>query len=219
MNKMNKSYYIQQAFRNLQNLSRTAKGIVDVSASSDKAKVFRKLTSKQALDRTLFNFSKTINFLYSRKNIRFSSAEDLQRFIEDIAFRINKGVLKPNFLIRRTDSEKHPYTKIKFLKKAMNQFYNEMFKRLLNKKENSKKLAAWLIYRIDLSNHFFADGCGKTSLAVSSWILIRANLPLPKYHSREEFYKHAPKHIRGSNSKIDYQEFARWTKYYLSLFK
>ena len=79
-------------------------------------------------------------------------------------------------------------------------------------------MAGWVEYRIDLTDHFFTDDCGRVAKAISSWVLMRANRELPRYRSREELYQHAPTQIRGSNPEANRKEYELWMDYYKSLF-
>lgn len=101
----------------------------------------------------------------------------------------------------------------------MTQFYEEFFDRLSDPSEDPVRLAAWVEYRIDLTDHFFADGCGKISKAVSAWVLMRAGQQLPTYpEHRSEIFAHAPAVPRESNPVVDEAQLAVWERYYRSLF-
>ena len=91
------------------------------------------------------------------------------------------------------DSAKYPYTKTADLQKEMAQFYDEFYQRLKNPKQDPVELAAWLEYRVNFTDHIFADGCGKSSQALSNFIFMRNNLPLPRIASKKEIVQFAPK--------------------------
>lgn len=210
--------YLKQALENLRITSRTAKGVVDVSASPDKTREIQEgLSEQEAADRTTANLKEVIEQLYEQKDHQFKNPEELQTFIEDVARHINKGITKEDVLIRSHDSDKYPYTKVENLSQEMKQFYEEFFARLQNPSEDPESLAGWIEYRLDLTDHFFADGCGKTSKAISAWTLMRSNHRLPQYRSREELYQHAPTQIRGTNPEVNQKEFELWIEYYKSL--
>jgi len=214
-----KEEYLKQALENLQITSRTARGVVDVSASKDKNREMQDISEQEAATRATANFKEVIEQLYEQRNRQFENPEELQTFVEDIARHINKAITKEGILIRTHDSDKYPYTKVKDLPKEMRQFYEEFFVRLQNPTEDPEKLAGWVEYRINLTDHFFADGCSKTAKAISSWILMRYGHRFPRYRNREELYQHAPTQIRGTNPEANRKEFESWIKYYKSLFK
>lgn len=138
-----KDYYLRQALKNLQIISRAAKGVVDVSASVEKVKVMQEsVGAKETAGRATVNFKEVIEELYEQRNRKFENPEELQAFIEDIARHINKGITKRGTLIRSYDSERYPYTKVKDLPKEMKQFYEELFARLQNPSEDPKSLLA-----------------------------------------------------------------------------
>ena len=177
--------YKHTALANLAATSRTARGIVDTSASADKAEKMMGGTGAEVAERAVANFTSAIEKLFEARDTQFKDAAELRTFVEGIAQEINAGITKEGVLIRESDSEKFPYTRIKDLESAMNNFYEELFERLQNKDTDSVELAAWIEYRVDLSDHFFADGCGKAAKAISSWTLMRNKHILPTYRGRD----------------------------------
>lgn len=214
-------YYQQAALRNLEATSRTAKGTVDTSASKDKAaKMAEGLTAEKAADLAKKNFAEAVAKLFENKGTNFESPAALKSFIEDIAKTINGGILKEGQLLRSgADSDKYKsYTKTADVPRAFEQFAQELFQRMNDPQEDPKKLAAWAEYRIDLTDHFLADGCGKTAKAISSFILMRAEQRLPNYTTREEYYSNAPKEPRNLDGRADDDEqLKKFTEYYTKL--
>jgi hypothetical protein len=214
-----KERYVQAALENLRATSRTATGVVDTSASVGKAeKMASGLTPEQTAERALNNFTEAISYLYENKDRQFNESGELRVFVETVAQKINTGITKEGVLLRAEDSDKFPYTRIQDLESAMEQFYQELLERLSRPDADPKEIAAFVEYRIDLTDHFFADGCGKTANAISTWSLMRQNHALPKYKKREE-YQYAPTIIRGQDPKIDEEQWQRWLEYYKSLFE
>ncbi|MEI7792584.1 MAG: hypothetical protein WCI57_03835 [Candidatus Berkelbacteria bacterium] len=220
--------YLAEAMRNLDNTSRTAKGTVNVSASPDKAaKMQEGLTGESAAELAKNNFQEAIRTAYENKQSQFESPDELRQFVESIAATVNKGIIKEGTLIRSgEDSPKYPYTRIADLPNRMEKFYEEFEDRLKNPKEDPKSLAAWVEYKIDLSDHFFGDGCGKTAKLISSWVMMRAEKNLPDYtmggkipseQARENYYKNAPSTIPGTNPEREAEELRNWTNYYKQL--
>lgn len=216
---LTKKEYLDQSLRNLEITSRTAKGTIDTSASAGKKeKIADGLTADKAAQQALSNFKEAIEFLHQEKDKSFENPQQLRGFIEGIAIQINRGITKEGVLIRQEDSPKYPYTKITDLEMAMEDFYSELFRQLQNSNGDPIETAAWIEYRIDLTDHFFADGCGKTAKAISSWFLMKYNAPLPAYRNRKELYENAPNQRRGENSEITEIQYKRWVNYYKSLF-
>ncbi|HZN93011.1 MAG TPA: hypothetical protein VFB81_09920, partial [Myxococcales bacterium] len=159
---------------------------------------------------------------------QFQNPQELRAFVEKAAADINKGITKEGVLLRTgEDSPKYPYTKVADLPKAMDQFYGELFRRLDDPRQDPKQLAAWIEYRLDLTDHFFADGCGKTSKAISAWALMRKGEPLPEYGSRDAYFdlglakeaRRIPAQVRDLDTPTSNdQQFARWYSKYLEFF-
>lgn len=198
-------YYMNGAESNLRKTSRTANGIVDVSASKDKAdKMADGLTEQEAATRAIENYKQTMQRLFTQRERAFSSPEEVKIFIEGVGRDINSGITKEEFLIRDgEDSKKYPYTKVADLPKAMEDFYKELHQKLNDPAQDPIELAAWIEYRVNLSDHFFSDGCGKSSLALVQWALMRKGLPLPKLASKNDTIQHSPKTIRGIDPAAD----------------
>jgi hypothetical protein len=219
--------YLRQAQENLQATSRTANGNVDTSASADKAGKMQ-ASGDEAAELANRNFDGVMQTLYANRHRDFGSAQELRAFIEQQAADINKGITKEGVLLRAgEDSPKYPYTKVKDLPKATDQFYGELFKRLNDPRQDPKELAAWIEYRMDLTDHLFADGCGKTSKAISAWSLMRKGEPLPDYGSRDAYFdlarpkeeRRIPTQVRGLDTPTSADpQFMRWYSKYMEFF-
>lgn len=211
--------YLTQAQRNLEITSRTAQGTVDTSASVDKAqKMAEDLTAEKAAILATENFKNAIQQLYEKRDIKIRTAEEIKALVEQIATQINAGITKEGVLIRSgADSEKYPYTSVANLEEAMQQFYQEFTDRLNDPDQDPIELAAWVEYRIDLTDHLFADGCGKTAKAISSWVLMRGGKRLPQYSSRDDYYAHAPKLSRDLHPEAEAEQMEKWINYYQSI--
>lgn len=226
MNRLNEipprmDYYQRASERNLMRLSRTARGIVDTSASAGKAGQMRAdLTAETAARRAGENFRDALRLAFDRRDDAFARPEDVRDFVETIARTINRGITsEASPLLRSEDSVKHPeYTAVADLSAAFTQFCEELHLRLADPGQDPVELAAWTDYRINMSDHFLTDGCGKTSLAISSWIMMRAGRRVPAYPPRDQFYAHAPKRRRDPSvpDQADPQ-FAEYLDYFRTL--
>jgi len=212
--------YISIALENLQNTSRTAGGIVDVSASPDKAaKIAEGLSSESAASRALENFKRAVEYAYEHRDEEFADTDEIRGFVEHLVQMINNGIVAHGILIREgQDSPKYPYTRIEKLGEAMAEFYETLLATLDDEAVDPRELAAWIEYRIDLTDHFFADGCGKAAKAISAWILMRRGYKFPHYRGREDLYDHAPKNVRGIDPEVEQRQYAIWADYHRTLF-
>ena len=210
--------YREQALRNLVITSRTAQGEVDTSASSTKAAQMESLSGDEAARRARDNFEGAITLAYERRADTLDG-ESARTLVEDIATQVNGGILKEGVLLRHgEDSTKYPYTRLADLEEAMTAFYAEFAQRLSNPGDDPVDLAAWVEYNIDLTHHFFADGCGKTAKVISSMVLMRAGMPLPHYTDRKDYLAHAPTKIVGRDPQVDHDQYQAWLAYYRTLF-
>ena len=212
--------YVKAALDNLRATSRTASGTVDTTASRDKAASMSGVSGNQAAELAQGNFERAIKKLYDERHKTFAHPEQLRSFVEEIATLINTGIVKEGVLLRTHDSDKYPYTRVKNLEMAMKEFYTTFHELMRILEEEPIQLAAWVEYRMDLTDHFFADGCGKISKAISAWTLMRANHKLPKFpKERELLFAAAPtRAIDMIDAQEDSKQFAQWLTFYMSLF-
>ena len=208
--------YHEQAHHNLMATSRTAKGVVDTSASPDKAKEMSGVSGQDAADLATNNFHKAIDQGYAARNHQFKNPGEVRQFTEGLASTVNKGILADDApLLRRADSPKYPYTRTQDLPGAMDHFYGGLHQRLSDPNSDPVETAAYAEYGVDPGHHLFADGCGKTSKALSSAILMRHGMPLPTYAGgRDEYYKHVsrtePIGARPFDQDASYQDFLKY---------
>ena len=214
---LKKDDYEQVARRGLHQMSRTAMGVVDVSAAKEKAASMAAVSGEQARQATEASLTRAVDLMYQNRFTVFSTPAELRVFVEELARTVTDGVLKPDHLIRRHDSDKYPYTLVKDLEAAMEQFYVELHARMATG-ESPRTLAPWIEYRMNLSDHFFADGCGKTSQLMAGFVCMRAEHPFPLYRTSKEYYALNGKTRRGVDEKADAQTLQRVTAYYQKLF-
>ena len=220
--------YLDEANRNLIAMSRTAHGIIDTSASGTKKEAIAIDERADVAGLIRSSFDRAIEMAYSAKSHHFENIHELRTFIESMAATINGGIVKDGMLIRNgEDSSKYPYARIADLPKFMDEFYEQLYARMNSPEVDPIETAAFAEYGIDLTGHFFSDGCGKTAKAVSSFVLMRANHKLPDYsrgnsrsyqENRAEYYSHAPKQIPGLDPTLDERSYNDFVEYYRSLF-
>lgn len=211
--------YISQGLANLEATSRTARGEIDTSASESKSQDVEDLSSQRAAELARHNFTEAMQSAFAQKERELTNPTDVREFVENIAETINGGILKEGKLIRSgSDSQKYPYTRVAELEPAMDRFYQEFTRKLADPNQDPVELAAWVEYNIDLTHHFFADGCGKTAKVISSFVLMRSNKPLPNYTTRAEYYANAPTEVVGQDASVDKEQYDKWLGYYRTLF-
>lgn len=209
--------FVATTMLNLRNTSRTSNGVVDTSATTAKAESMA-ASGEQAGKIANRNFESTMHQLHTERNRQFTSPDELGQFIEKTALDVNRGILKEGMLLRTADSSKFPYTRIADLPQSFETFKQEFFHRLNDPKQNPRELAAWVEFNIDLTHHFFEDGCGKVSKALSAWVLARGSADLPQYRGREEYYQNAPQRLPTDTPAVRESQFQKWNSYYSTLF-
>jgi hypothetical protein len=202
--------FSRKCLANINGMSRTiGSGTVDTSATAKKAASMAKIDGSVG-DFARLNFQCVVERVHAERNRAFESPQDVRVFIETIATEINRGIVKEGILYRTANSTKFPYTAIAKLPDAMNQFCEEFHRRLSDGDQDPVALAAWVEYKIDLTDHFFEDGCGKVAKVLSAWVLARASAPLPAYRGREEYY--------GFVKDQDMLNEKAWEAYYRTFF-
>lgn len=216
-----KEHYLQQAMSNLEKTSRTAKGVVDTSASAGKAEKMAVGSGEQAAKLANDNFRHVIGQLHDAKHESFANHEDVMHFADTVNKTLGHGIMKEGVLERTDDSSKFPYTAVEDLPLARQQFAQELKHRIEDPHADPVETAAWIEWRANLTDHFWADGVGKTAKALGAWVLMKNNHPLPEYRGSKEMFEHAnrkrydPKN--GPESYLD-DDWKRWLAYYRTLF-
>jgi CRP-like cAMP-binding protein/predicted kinase len=185
--------FSRKCLATIKGMSRTiGKGVIDTSATAEKAHSIT-VTGDAAEEFARLNFQCVVERVYAERNRIMESPQDVRVFIEMIAKEINRGILKKEVLYRTADSTKFPYTAIAKLPEAMEDFCGEFYRRLHDPNQDPIALAAWVEYSVDLTDHFFEDGCGKIAKVLSAWVLARASdsssVTLPEYRGRDEYYE------------------------------
>lgn len=223
--------YQIKALKNLNLMSRTASsGKIDTSASiTKKDQIIQQENAELTKKIVNENYNKAIYFLYKNRKYNFKNPEELKLFIEQTAKIINSNITKEDNLYRSgEDSKKYNYTKIAEIPERLEDFVEEMFLKLNNPETNPFELAAFCEYRINLKDHFFADGCGKISQAIANFCLMRYQKDLPSFEykntnddiSPRSFYFKKIDEIRQESSSITNQVLKDkniekgWIKFY-----
>ena len=206
-------------YDNLMTMSRTANGILDVSASATKADAMQLTDQDKAAELAKRNFANAIDFILDKIDMKFETVQDLRDFIECAAKLINKDIVKDGCLYRSgADSETKTYTLIRNMEEDSNWFYEQLFNMLNMKNYNPVRTAAFLEYYMNMRIHMWADGCGKTSMILAAYIMMRSRCMPVKYDSRREYYSHDSSKRLDCNCEEDKACYTEFEKYYWSLF-
>jgi len=225
---MDFSSYFSQAEEILFTMSRTANQNLDLTASAQKKdRMVDNLDSETASKLVRRNFEKAYTYIYQNRNLPIFDRDDIFLLVENVASIINRDLVKETYFYRVDDSKKYPYTFTRDLSVSIEDFYNQ-FLIGLHLAKDPVYLAALIEWRIDLRDHFFVDSCGKIARALSHWVLMRADLPLPDLtfsglYSREEakkkYYAFMPHYRRLENQVQDDLDFFKFLYYYTKLIK
>ncbi len=216
--------YLDQALDNLNRSSRTAKGILDASASENKKKIFAVHIGDSAEHiaiKAIKNFTDTMKSLYLARKRYFAGKADAMEFVMNINRGINKGIVDNNILFRTEDSTKFHYTKVAQLDKAFEQFCEEFMQRINSNTHDQVETAAWIHWRVNMTDHYFADGCSKTADALGYFILMRNDISFYKYpQDRSSWYAFAPKTIKSPADINGYYDssYKAWVEFFKTLF-
>ena len=210
--------YLDQAQKNLMATSRTAQGVIDTSASPDKADQMHDISGDQAASLATNNYRDVIARAYADRNRQFGSPQEVRDFVEGMATQVNGGILKGP-LLRQHDSDKYPYTPVAQLPQAADEFYTQLHQKLNDPAADPVDTAAWAEYHVNPGHHFFGDGAGKASKALSSYILMRNGLPLPTYPGgNKEYFKNVTRRTPiGQDPQGDEESLNNFLRYYRSM--
>ena len=164
----------------------------------------QRLTQEEIKQKVLSNFDEALKKAWNiSKNFTLMSPVEVKKFILYMAKIISQEFVQESELIRKHDSLNYPYSESSKLEGLLTSFSEELFTRLstirVQKNRQSSKLhntaietAAWVEYRVNLTDHFFADGCGKVSLILSTFVLMSADKEMPLFLAQKEYFFKAP---------------------------
>ncbi len=204
---------------NLMTMSRTANGILDLSASATKADAMQVTDNDKAAEISKRNFANAIDFILDEIDRKFETVKDLRDFIESVAKLVNKDIVNDNCLYRSgADSQTKTYTLIQNMEEDTNWFYEQLFNMLNMITYNPVRTAAFLEYYMNMRIHMWADGCGKTSMVLAAFIMMRSRCMPVMYNSRSEYYSHDSSNRLDCNCEEDKDCYTKFENYYWSLF-
>lgn len=143
----------------------------------------------------------------------------LLRLADRVNIALNEGLVLRGVLLREGDSAKFPYTKVEHLAIARKQFAEEFVERL--RSGDPIETAAWVHWRVNFTDHFYADGVGRTSDLLAAYVHMRHKIPLPKDVPRAEWFAQvetrSPVDPRAGGAAYTGDAYKKWLDYYRSL--
>ena len=189
---------------NLLIMSRTANGVLDFSSSKSKANDIKVSNGKKASKIARENYNRAIEFAYNNRNRKFLSTLEIKSFVEEIALIINEGITADNVLYRHgEESVLYNYVSIKDIDAAIESYTSKIIGNVNSENFDPYYCAAISEYFINMHGHFFADGCGKTSMIVSAYWFMRAGIKVASYISKNFYYSFEPKTSKESKADIN----------------
>lgn len=221
--------YMDLLDTNMRNTSRTFSGIISGGEQIGKAEIIAEKygsmdeAAKKRL--TIDNYNVVSKYIYDQKDREFRNPADLRKFIERINMGLTwgkktvdqagNGILLPlkgvkeltqadwkNYPKMRQKETKYLATKVKDLDESYDEFFDKFFEKLNDSSINPIELAAWAEYHVDIRDHFYEDGCGRTAKLVSAWVSMRYGLPLPDYTCGGKINKTAEKLYNNLENKL-----------------
>ena len=200
-NDLSFEYYLESATNNLKRISRTASGIIDSSSTENKKDIFS--GADNAGPKTIENFESTIERLHFINKRRFPNTLEFLVFIESINKDLTAGIVKfGTDTYRFENSEKFPYTDHEKIRMRMRKFAEDTLiqmndfdtRRPTVSDREIYDLVAKIYWRINFTDHYFADGNGKTAEALAVFICMRYGKKVIQLPNKERWYSYAPTH-------------------------
>lgn len=192
----------KQALENLAGTSRTAKGVSDTGTSAEKQKLAVEEGDKLAA-KTAENFKGAIKHVWDERGREFQNAAEVHKFTEDLARRVSEGLLPSGQGLYRTWETPNNQTPPKEIKEATRTFTNQLYEKFATQADPIAT-AAWVEKRMSVI-HPWSDGVGRTTKALSAFVLARGGVNLPKYPDTKTYYSEIKKSPES------------WEKYYRSI--
>jgi HEAT repeat protein len=168
------------------------------------------------------NIIKAATYVYTQAQEGKTAA--IRSLVEQVACTISKGIIKTisqdmkaqhASLLRKEDPMDRPYSKADQLATIFTDFCEELEARIqaLLKEEDkiawAKKTAAWIAYRVNLTDHFYGDQSPKVAEVLAAFVCALADTKMAVALSKDNYYKSAPSARREENNKEDLQ-LAEW---------
>lgn len=190
-NLSNFDFFKETFKRNQEATSRTAKGKVDTSVSETKQK--SKLSGVNLIEQVGRNQEQLAIFVWGRSQQEIKSAQDIEDAIKKMVQIINNNISEDPQALRTWDREVPHGRQVspEKIPEEMENFYQQCFEKIAlvqQEKMSAAELAAWVELEINKNIHPFADGCGRTSKGLSTFILNHFRFPLPDYGNRDEYF-------------------------------
>lgn len=195
--------------RNLQRLSRTLHlGTIDSASSPEKVGALDPALEDPSRTRMIAetNVATALDFVESQlRQSRVHS--DVGSIVVEVNTILTRGIVVAGALYRTHE----PVTGIPYIPASeVPQYAAKTFHIFRHSRALPVPLAAFSIWAIDLRGHLFSDGCGKTALIVSSYLLRREGCHVPLIPSRSGYYS-------GPYGEDGNMSWPKWLRYYSSL--
>lgn len=190
--------------------SRTAFGLLDVSASPDKAlRVRAGLDSRDLQQSVRSTVYATLEWLWGELDTSFRRPEEVIDLLVGINERLTVGTRSGNVIVRDFDSGQYPYCPATEVPRRA----NNLACRFVRSRDPATliNLIAASYWEIDFRGHIFADGCGKTANTFAGWLLARFSVTVPELPPRPQF-------IAGAYGPTGHLDLRRWRTYCNGLF-
>lgn len=201
-------------------ISRTTRG--HVSTTNKSFEVAQSLHDVHASRNQEKFLDEIVTYIYNKRYIRIESKDDLRNFVLTIARRVSG--LDDDSLFRNHDTNK--YIHVSDVSAHFDEFLSQLIYKMQHER-NRIYVAAYILWSVDFTGHYFSDGCSRISTLLALWYLMRTGHEMPsvarrldkedslrssyrkRHHmSRDEIYDEA----------INTQRFDRFYRYYKSLF-
>ena len=221
---MDLNYYLEAARINLGVTSRTADGEYDGEVDENKPQVA--VSKDEIKDLAVYNYLRCVNYLYINKDREFESVEWLRGFLEKVAGMLNHSLTDSDKLYRDFECAHregyHDYgSKLENLEKDLDTFYSWYFVVIDNelREDEAYDLCAMTEKIFDRDIHPLADGCGRFSKLLSTYILMRNDFQLKRIEDRKEYYDVMDPVVREYNGMFNPLNSKNFIEYYKSLEK
>lgn len=184
-------------------LSRTTHGVSDTSSATEKPTLLVG-EGKILIERTSMNLQRAMEYLWDNSSISFKSSSEVMDFINFLAMTVSEGLLQAGQSLYRTWMTPFGQTPPPEIAADYQNFCEWFFLTLDH--DDPIATAAIVEKRLNGEIHPFADGCGRTSMLLAAFVLLRHHLDPVLYRSRKEYHE-----------MIGHSGDEEWINYYRSL--
>jgi len=202
--------FVDTTMTQLNRTSRTLAGKVDATGQKGKFRALVRMKGDKAAKLADANMKRVLRKLWSDRDKQFTGPDELLAYFDEIAAEVSRGILKDGHLLRESEGKaEYRYAGVDEIPQIRATLAGTVLTMMDDPEVDPVDTAAYLKWTMDHDGHIYADGVGKTSTALASWILAREGIAPPNL---PYFKDYIAKVDEAKSGPAPYPEFRSYYK-------